>query len=49
MNNQEVNEIKTLLRKLGYDNNEANILVREYTSQHLTFNEIKEMLENQLK
>ena len=49
MNNQEINEIKVLLKKLGYDNTESNILVREYEGQHLTFKEIKAMLEKQLK
>ena len=48
MNNQEINEIKSLLKKLGYDNTEANILIREYIGQHLTFKEIKSMLEKQL-
>ena len=49
MNNHEVNEIKILLKKLGYDNSESNILIREYEGQHLTFKEIKAMLESQIK
>ena len=49
MNNHEVNEIKALLKQLGYDNMEANILIREYEQQHLTFKEVKSMLENQIK
>ena len=49
MNNQEVNEIKALLKRLGYNSSESNILIREYEGQHLTFKEIKAMLENQLK
>ncbi|MCF0227393.1 MAG: hypothetical protein HUJ52_01085 [Malacoplasma sp.] len=48
MNNQEINEIKVLLKQLGYDKNEANILIREYEGQHLTFKEVKAMLEKQL-
>lgn len=48
MNNHEVNEIKALLKKLGYNNTESNILIREYESQHLTYKEIKSMLEEQI-
>ena len=49
MNNHEVNEIKSLLKKLGYNSSESNILIREYEGQHLTSQEIKAMLETQLK
>ena len=49
MNNHEVNEIKALLKKLGYNSTESNILIREYEGQHITFKEVKAMLEEQLE
>ena len=49
MNNYETNEIKSMLKKLGYNPTEVNILIREYEAQHLTFKEIKSMLEKQLQ
>ena len=48
MNNHEVNEIKQLLKKLGYNSSEANILIREYESQHIPFKDIIAMLKNQI-
>ena len=49
MNNHEVNESKSVLKKLGYNSTESNILIREYEGQHITFKEVKAMLEEQIK